>query len=292
MYELALLGASLLFALQMFSNQWYQKATGSGFSHVLRFYFWTSAVGAIVPFLSQGLRLEFTWFSLLIALWSVASGILGTVCSFKALETANLSVFTTFNMLGGVLIPFAGGILIWNEELSWQKGVCCVLLVFSLLCNVQPESREQRKGPSPIWYYLACFLFNGMGALINKVHQSFPDLAVDSGSFSVWTRVYGLLLGGVVLLCQKQPLLLPLEGHREKRLAWSGLVAYGTLNLAGNWILLVALLYVDASLSYILITGGAMVFSTAISVLRKERLTRRQYASVAIAFLGLLFLLL
>ncbi len=292
MYELALLGAALLFALQMFSNQRYQKLSGSGFSQALRFSFWTGAVGAVVPVLSQGLHLEFTWFSLLIALWSTVNGILYTVCSLKALETANLSVFTTFAMLGSVLIPFTGGILIWNEELTWQKGVCCVCLALSILCNVRRQSKEQRKGPSPLWYYFAIFVFNGMGGLINKIHQSFPELAVDSGSFSVWTRVLGLLLCGGLLLCQKQSLLLPLEERREKRQAWSSLAVYGVLNLSANWILLVALLHVDASLSYTLTTGSTVVFSTVISILRKERLSRRQYASVAIAFLGLLCLAL
>lgn len=290
MYELALLGAALLFALLMFSNQRYQKLSGSGFPQALRFSLWTGAIGAIVPIVSQGLHLEFTWFSLLIALWSTVNGILYTVCSLKALETANLSVFTTFAMLGSVLIPFAGGILIWNEELTWQKGVCCLLLALSILCNVRLQKKGQKKAPSPLLYYFAVFVFNGMGGLINKIHQSFPALAVDSGSFSVWTRVLGILLCGGMLLCQKRSLLVPLEDRRERRQVWSSLVVYGILSLSANWILLVALLHVDASLSYTLTTGSTVVFSTVISMLRKERLSGRQYVSVCMAFLGLLCL--
>ena len=189
MYELALLGAALLFALLMLTNQQYQKMSGSGLAPALRSSLWSSAMGFIVPIITQGLHLEFTWFSLLIALWSTVNGIIYTICSLRALETANLSVFTTFSMLGSVFIPFIGGILIWNEDLTWQKAVCCLFLAISILCNVRLRSKTECKGPSPLVYYFAIFIFNGMGGLINKVHQSFPDLAVDSGSFSVWTRM-------------------------------------------------------------------------------------------------------
>lgn len=292
MYELALLGAALLFALLMLTNQQYQKMSGSGLAPALRSSLWSSAMGFIVPIITQGLHLEFTWFSLLIALWSTVNGIIYTICSLRALETANLSVFTTFSMLGSVFIPFIGGILIWNEDLTWQKAVCCLFLAISILCNVRLCSKTECKGPSPLVYYFAIFIFNGMGGLINKVHQSFPDLAVDSGSFSVWTRIVAIVLCGGILLLKKQPLLLPFVDRKECALGWSNLALCALLGLSANWILLVALLHVDASISYTLTTGATIVFSTLISLLRKEKIGRRQLLAVLAAFLGLLCLAL
>lgn len=111
MYEAVIVGASALFALMMFSNQRYQQLCGSGLAPAMRFALWTSLIGAAAAFIGQGGRLEWTLFSGLVALWSSVNGMLYALCSLWALERSELTVFTTFSMLGGMLLPFTAGIL-------------------------------------------------------------------------------------------------------------------------------------------------------------------------------------
>ena len=276
MYEAVIVGASALFALMMFSNQRYQQLCGSGLAPAMRFALWTSLIGAAAAFIGQGGRLEWTLFSGLVALWSSVNGMLYALCSLWALERSELTVFTTFSMLGGMLLPFTAGILFWHEPMSVQKALCCLLLVAAIVCNVRlPADKSRREALRGLFWDFAVFFLNGLGGLINKLHQSVPEAAVDSGSFSVLSRLFTVGLCLLVLLIRRETPLLPLAVPKQRRAAWGSLIANGTLGLAANWILLWALLYVDASLSFALTTGTAIVFAALLSLCMRTPLSRR-----------------
>ena len=64
----------------------------------------------------------------------------------------------------------------------------------------------------------------------------------------------------------------------------------GIINRLANFLLLIALVHVEASVQYPLITGGVMIVSTIISYFGKSKPTKRELASVALAFFGMLAL--
>ncbi len=291
MYEAIIVGASALFALMMFSNQRYQQLCGSGADPALRFALWTALIGAAAAWIGQGGRLEFTPFSGAVALWSSINGMLYVLCSLWALERADLTVFTTFSMLGGMLVPFAAGILFWHEPMTWQKALCCLLLTAAIVCNVQlPQGKGRREAVRGLFWDLAVFFLNGLGGLINKLHQSFPDRAVDSGSYSVLSRLFTVVLCLLLLSVRRRTPLLPLEQAKKRRAAWGSLLANGVLGLAANWILLWALLHVEASLSFALTTGSAIVFAALLSLCTRTPVSKRRWISVAASMAGLLVL--
>ena len=59
---------------------------------------------------------------------------------------------------------------------------------------------------------------------------------------------------------------------------------YSVLCSVGNLLLLLALLHLPASVQYPIVTGGVIVFSTAIALLRRERVTKKEILAAAIAF--------
>ena len=61
---------------------------------------------------------------------------------------------------------------------------------------------------------------------------------------------------------------------------------YGIFNGVGNWFLLLSLIHLPASVQYPLVTGGVMVFSTIISAIRKEKLTKSDYIAAGISFVA------
>jgi drug/metabolite transporter (DMT)-like permease len=61
---------------------------------------------------------------------------------------------------------------------------------------------------------------------------------------------------------------------------------YAACSGIGNLLCLIALTSLDASVQYPIITGGVMVFSTVISIIRKEKPSARTLISAAIAFIS------
>jgi hypothetical protein len=67
--------------------------------------------------------------------------------------------------------------------------------------------------------------------------------------------------------------------------------AAGAVNKVANYILLIALVHVPSSVQYPMVTGGVMISSTLLCFFGPRKPSKREIASVALAFLGLLTLL-
>ena len=274
LYYLLVITATVLFSLQFLFTQKFGESRGSSLEATLVFTLYKSVVIAVMMFIIGGVRLEFTLFSALLALVYTASGLIMTYFSLKAFEVANLSVYSVFSMLGGMLLPFLLGIFFYDEGFSVAKTACCVLILVAVLLGIEKKSGSKKA----MIYYLAVFILNGMAGVISKIHQSSDVPHVSSTSFMILSALCAVLICGVILLvkCKKIPFL-----KKNELLLVSG---YGVFNGVGNLFLLIALASLPASVQYPLVTGGVMVISTLISAIRKEKLTLRDYIATALAF--------
>ena len=98
-----------------------------------------------IHFSFSGLNPGFSWFTLLIALLSVANGFLFTYCSFKVLGIVNLSMFSLFAMLGGMVIPFFQGIIFYKEPFTLAKIIAVIFITLALLCTIDFRKDQSRK---------------------------------------------------------------------------------------------------------------------------------------------------
>lgn len=276
------IAATLLFSLQFFFNQRFQQSYGTDLKASLVFSLYKSIVIIVLMFFIAGFKIQFTWFSLLMATIYAVSGILMSYYSLKAFSVANLSVFSIFSMLGGMILPFFLGILFYDEPLTVFKLICCLLIVVAVLLNI----RSGKQNKKAFLYYFAVFFLNGMAGVISKIHQSSTYAHVDSTGFMIWSSIVTVLICGAWLLIgyKKIPLV------KGKGLLFVS--GYGIFNGLGNLFLLIALAVLPASVQYPLVTGGVMVCSTIISTVRKEKLTARDYAATAIALLASIFIVL
>ena len=64
----------------------------------------------------------------------------------------------------------------------------------------------------------------------------------------------------------------------------------GATNRIANYVLLIALMHVEASVQYPMVTGGVMIVSTVISYFGKNKPNKKEILSVALAFFGMLAL--
>ena len=111
----------------------------------------------------------------------------------------------------------------------------------------------------------------------------------SAAGYSIWGGIITVLLSGSVWL---------ILNHREKVQAGAKFspkacavgAATGAINKVANFILVLALVHVDASIQYPAVTGGVIIVSTLICLFGDKRPSRRELISVAIAFLGTLLL--
>ena len=260
----------------------YRKMRGSSLIISLEVAFVGSIAGVIILLVFNGFKIEFTLFTFIIAFFSALSGIAFTYCSFKALDTINLSLFSLFSMLGGMVLPFLQGIVFYSESFTLAKALC-LLLIFLALCLT--VSRGEKKNGTV--YYVGIFVLNGMSGVLSKIFASSSFDKTSSLGYSIWIAICTAVLSGSLWLLitrnQKEKKPFPI-----KALGISA--AQGSVNRVANLLLVVALAHVDASVQYPMVTGGVMIVSTLISFFGSKKPSKKEALSVILAFVGLLLL--
>lgn len=279
MYYLMVIIATVMFAFQFIFNDGFRKETDSSFSASLRFTLYSSIVGAGALFVINKMHVEVSLFSILTACVYSIVGIVLSYASIKAFEYANLSVYSVFSMIGGMLLPFLYG-LICGEEFKVIRLICCILIALSVAMSIKKGKYSKKT----VKYYIMVFFLNGLVGVISKFHQSYTDICVDSGSFMILTKLIAILLSFILLFLQKERSFFV----SRKALIYSGL--YAILNSMGNLLLLIVLLYLPASVQYPVVTGGVIIISTLIVIVRKEKITKRELLAAGIAFVATVFM--
>lgn len=278
--------AVVLFGASFKFKDIYGKAEGAdnGIAATLRYTVVSSSAALIVLLCINKFRIEFTPFSLLIAFLSAVNLLVFSYCSFKALGKANLSLYSIYSMLGGMLLPFFQGLFFYGEPLTLGKVICVTLISVAVLLTL-----EKGKGNSAAPYYLGVFISNGMCGVLTKLFTSSEFPITSSGGFAILTVICCIVTAflALKLFFKEQSKIF----KKTSALSLFSAVTDGTLNRVANWLLVVALVHTDASVQYPMVTGGVMVVSTAISCFGEQKPKKRELLSVAVAFLGLLAML-
>lgn len=285
MYYGMIVGAVLLFGISFFFNERYEKYMGGGMLSIMKFSLLSATAGVVVLFFVNGCALQVTPFTLLLALANSLNGLLYTFCSLKALGRINLSLYSLFSMLGGMALPFVGGILFFEESLTLAKAVCVLVICAALALTV--KKGESRGGTL---YYAGIFLLNGLSGILSTVFQKAAFPKGSAGDYSLLSALWTVLISAVLLLI----LTLGTKKQNPPRLSLRASLfgaGHGAINRIGNWILILALAHVPASAQYPMVTGGVMIVSTAFAFLTGKKPGRREFYAVALSFLGILALI-
>ena len=282
-YYLWILFASALFSLQFLLNRAYQRSAGDSLGAAVCFSLFSNLAIAVAMFFLNGLSFSCTPFSLMIAMLTAVTNVGYLFCSTKALSMANMSAFSVFAMLGGMFLPFAAGILLWKEPLTWGKGIGCLLIFAALFLGLQKGENHRKSN----LYCLAVFFLNGLFGVWSKWHQAGSGQNVSSTSFSLLTSVCTVGLCLVVLLSVRPAARqLPAILHSGKN--WGCMTGYGLINGGANLVALIALLHLPASVQYPLITGAVIVFSTIIGFVLGEKPTAKGIGAAVLSFAAML----
>ena len=271
MYYGLIVFAALLFSTQFTFNNGYQRENGTGWSPTVKLSLYTSIFGFLITLAINKLSFGFSWFSLAIAVVYSLVCIALNYCTIKTFEYANLSMYTMFSMIGGMLLPFVYGI-ICGEELKPIKLLCFVMIICSILLMAEKSEKSKKAFP----YCMAVFVLNGSVGVLSKLHQSFTEYCVDSGSFLMLTKLVTIFICVIDIIKTKDFKISLKSG--------AYCVGIAGFNCIGNLFLLIALLNLPASVQYPMVTGGTIVFSVIIDLIRKTGISKRTILAAVIAF--------
>lgn len=273
---LLLVIAAMLFAAQFVFNQRFQNLRGSGLDSTLLFQMNVGMATIILMLLLNRFHIRVTLFSAIMALILAIDTMCYLYFSMKAFVSANLSVYSIFAMLGGMLLPFVYGTAFCNEEITVTKVICCVFIAVSLALTFEngKSSTKCRR------YYLAVFVFNGLMGVINKIHQSNTEVCTDSRSFvaMAYIGIFGISLVWYIIRNRRIAVITP------KELTLTS--CYALCNGIAELFCLIALTKLPASVQYPIITGGVIFFSTLVSILVEKQRSMRSICSTVIALLS------
>ena len=269
----------------------YREKRGSGLRTSMESACIGAFAGLIVLLAINRFSIDFTAFTLLMAVLAALNGIAFTFCAFGALDHINLSLFSLFAMLGGMALPFVQGIVFYGEGVTLAKAVCVMFICASLLCTV--ERGEKKKGAL---FYIGIFVLNGMAGVLSKLFTASSLPKTGATEYSIWIAISTVVLSGCVWIflsirqrCraieEKTNSFVP----SKKLLAASYLLgaAYGVINRVANLMLVFALAFVDSSVQYPMVTGGTMIVSTVLSCFGKKKPSKKEILGIAFAFVGM-----
>lgn len=281
MYYGLILISVIIFGGNFLLNDVYRRMRGSSLKVSMQYSFTSSIAGLIVFLAMNGFQLEFTPFSCVMAIFATLSGLGCTFCTFRSLGIINLSLYSLFTMLGGMVLPFVQGILIYNEQITLAKCVCFILICIALLLTVK---KGEKKGGTI--YYIGIFILNGMGGVLSKIFTSAPFEKTSATGYSILSAITTIIISGILLLFFRG------KGNevKETKASLGVSIINGISNRIANYLLLLALVHVHASVQYPMVTGGVIIISTIISFFGENKPSKKEIFSVVLAFAATLML--
>jgi drug/metabolite transporter (DMT)-like permease len=305
-YYLMLIGAMLLFSIQFVFNKCYQKRLGSTLFYSMIFSAVVAAVSVPYFIAINGGKIEYTPFSLLIAILYAVDVLACGVFGAKTLSRANLSVYSLFMMLGGMLIPFLYGFSL-GEKMTLLKGVAMAFVLASMLFTLKKED-DKRADWFTIVCYVAIFVTNGVTGMLTFVHQRAEAPTVSSSGFLILWNVAKMVIAVLVIIGfiayakLKDPSVVKVQGAStdgKKGGAFSNfiitaliIVGFAVVHGTASLLSTETALYIDAGVQSTICTGGCILMSAIFGMIFGEKITKKTVLTVVCALIGTVLMML
>lgn len=320
-YYILLGVAVVLFSIQFVFSKLYQKQRGNSFfvammSNVI------VCVGMIpFYFILNGGKLEVTSFSLLMAFAFALCGILCNFAGLKVLAVANLSVYSMFLMLGGMLIPLIYGFFV-GEKMTLLKAVAIVLVIAALALTLKKDEKAKEKSNYAIVGYILIFLMNGLVGVCTFAHQKSQFDTVSASGFLLLAAIVRLVVSLVMILInaihnrnkktEEQTTEITEEQTAEKTetqteekavvdknanvkswlISIAVMLGYAAVNGTAQLLSTHTAAYVEAGVQSTIVTGGCIFLSAVLGLLFHEKITKKTIFSLLLALAGVVLIML
>ncbi len=274
--------AVIMFAFQLYLSSAYEKQGNTNTRAAFKFSCGAFLTGFIVLFIINKFRFEFTPFSAGISFLAALNSIAFSFCSLKSFSKINLSLYSVFCSLGGMVLPFVVGLVFYDEKLTAGKIICLVLIAAAL--GITAEKGGKSGGAV---YYIGVFIFNGLSGVLSKIHNDAPYEKTSEAGYSMLLALWTVVICLILITLNKD------ENIKLTKKSTGCIIGYGILSNVANLFLLMSLKKgLPASAQYPFVTGGLMIASTIICFFTPEKPKKKEIAAVVLSFAGIMALCL
>ena len=279
--------ATVLLAFDFALQKRYQRAEGTTLAAGLKFNAASGLLKAVIFFGLSGFTLEFSVFSIILALLMAIVNVAYVLIGFRILKHSGMGIYSIFLMCGGMLLPYFYGVLFLNETINVFRVVGVLVILIAVLLS---NKTKQGVNATVILCCIAVFVLNGCVSIISKAHQINEVFSpVSSAAFVMYAGLFKALVSLAVL-----PFV---NSQKQARLFSSKttLLVIGASALIGGvsyMFQLIGARELPATVLYPLVTGGSIIFSTLSGIVFfKEKISVYQIISIVLCFAGTLLFL-
>ena len=306
--------AALLFVITLAANLTasviqtrYSRRTGGGLCALYLYTAASAAVSALTVFLLAKCRLEFSAFTVWLALLFGAVVCLQQLTLLLALSKGPLS-YTMVIVAMSTLITALSGVFFWHEHLRAVQLVGIVLMVLCLVLSVKREPKKSGESGgrrlSAVWLLLAllAMAFNGGVGILQKTHQSsahkaeLPAFLFVAFAFCAVFSVFCYLFLTIRARGKRQEAGAEESTARSPHFSRNLIVLFllsGVCVALCHCINLYLSGVVAAAVFFPIVNGGALMLTTLASLLLfHERLSLTQWLGLALGAVATLLLCL
>ena len=284
--------STVLFGAQFGSTKKYQTLAGEGIKSSLLYNAVSPVVFGLIMFLIASDKFVFLPFTVICSfIWAIIANAI-TYFSIKSLALGSVANYSVFLLGGGMVLPTIYGFFT-GDSITVFKVVGILFILAAV--GVKLDFKE-KNGIHAYLCFFAMFLLNGLIGILSSVYQSdilsFERNSAEQFAFmrAIFTAVLGAVLLGVFSLKDRTDKELSHKSIFVKSMPWA--LFGGILNGVANLLLLYALLSLDPSLQYPLVTGGTILVSVLVGFLFKEKVDKKTVLSVLLSLIGTIVIVL
>lgn len=278
--------AALLIAIMTACQKLYQCNGGVSISTGIKYSLLQGIFAASVFFVINGFRVEYTVYSILMALLQtiLLSGY--TIIGFKIISLGGVVVYSLFLMTGGMILPYIWGILFLGEPLTFFHSTGLIFIIISVILF---QTKDIVFSPKLIGLCALVFVINGCTSIVSKLHQIEEFQAkVNANQFVLLTNLAQIAINSVLLTFTYK------RSHKTRKIrnicntkSILFIIASAAASSFSYLFQLEGAASIPATVLYPMITGGTILFSTIISIcFFHEKITRCGWAGITLCLIG------
>lgn len=251
---------------------------------------WKIAIGSAVSFALffaiSGFTMQCNAFVFTMSVCMCVISILSELITFTAYGKGQISLYTVFQMQGGMLLPFIYGIFFGNP-LKWSNILGIVIMMGALILTVKPQKgKRQPLSRGFVLLCIAIFFVNGSVSIISYIYSNDPRNLGPQNYLMVKSLILGTAAVGVCLFGHKG-----MEACSQKeRITRYVLIVGGTLvDSLSYFAQLLSAAHLPAVVLYPVITGGTVVLTAVAGrIFFHEKSSRTAVMGIVLSFLATL----
>jgi drug/metabolite transporter (DMT)-like permease len=274
-----------MFSVQFLFTKQYQLKAGADINASF-FHKMTSPILLILAlFIYNGFRFEFASYSLILALLNGIIMVSISIFSIRALSKGSISNYSLYLLSGGMVLPVIYGAFTGDSFGGFKITSILIILIGVFI----KYDKKEKVNFSAYTCFFMLFILNGLVGIVSSLHQRnpFSFSTVSPIGFSMLSCSFAMVLGATFFIIyrtlsksQKPPVINYIKASPYA-------IIDGLINGIANLLLLIALLKIEPSAQYPIVTGGCIFLSALFSfIIYKEKPSKKEIISITCAIIG------